>query len=78
MGLISSSLDFKETENMEYEVIFGDSHVDIVWLPEDLFVSEAPTAPSQKPLTLPAVPGRLPSPVYAHCAADCAERSRLC
>ena len=27
---------------MEYKVISGDSHVDIVWLPEDLFVSGAP------------------------------------
>ena len=27
---------------MKYNVISGDSHMDIIWLPEDLFVSEAP------------------------------------
>ena len=27
---------------MEYSVISGDGHIDLVWLPEDLFVSEAP------------------------------------
>ena len=27
---------------MEYKVISGDGHVDLVWLPGDLFVSEAP------------------------------------
>ena len=28
---------------MRYEVISADSHLDLVWLPEDLFVSEAPS-----------------------------------
>ena len=28
---------------MDYKVISGDGHIDIVWLPEDLFVSESPT-----------------------------------
>ncbi len=28
---------------MEYTTISGDSHIDIVWLPKDLFVSEAPS-----------------------------------
>ena len=27
---------------MDYKVISGDGHIDIVWLPEDLFVSEVP------------------------------------
>ena len=39
---MSGSSGLGESENMEYQVISGDSHIDIVWLPEDLFVSEAP------------------------------------
>jgi len=42
VGSFSSSLEIKGSENMEYKVISGDSHIDIVWLPEALFVSEAP------------------------------------
>ena len=28
---------------MEYKVISGDSHIDLAWLPADLFTSRAPT-----------------------------------
>ena len=27
---------------MDYQVISADSHIDLFWLPEDLFVSQAP------------------------------------
>ena len=29
---------------VDYRVISGDGHIDLVWLPEDLFVSEAPAS----------------------------------
>ncbi len=34
----------REIQTVNYKVISADCHTDLVWLPEDLFTSEAPTA----------------------------------